>query len=179
MKCRCFKSMFTYRRETSSTIFILALALFVATSPAYACRAATYLHLPPGKRLILPEFVGGILIRSAELNYVTEQDSEVFVFYRNTPVKEMSDEAFLAILRRPPETKIIRQSWSSFFESRTRNDGTGRWRALQEYLEASLTSFTVFRLPRGAPYETQYDLYAVGIFDGKTVVGIQMFGVAT
>ena len=179
MKYRCFKSMFTYTRDTSSTIFILALALFVGTSPVYACRATTYLSLLPDKRLILPEFVGGVLIRSAELNYVTEQDSEVFVFYRNTPVGEMSDEEFVAILRRPPETKIVRQSWPSFFETRTRNDSTGRWRALQEYLEANLTGLTVFRLPRAAPYGSQYDLYAVGIFNGETVVGVQMFGVAT
>lgn len=179
MKYRCFKSMSTYRRDTSSTIFILVLALFVGTSPVSACRVTTYLTLLPDKRPTLPEFVGGILTRSAELNYVTEQDSEVFVFYRNTPIEEMSDEAFVAILRRPPETKIIRQSWSLFFETRTRNDAAGRWRALQEYLEASLTSLTVFRLPRDAPYEAQYDLYAVGIFNGKTVVGIQMFGVAT
>jgi hypothetical protein len=50
---------------------------------------------------------------------------------------------------------------------------------LQEYLEENLTNLTVFRLPRGQPYSAQYDLYAVGIFNGKTVVGVQMFGVAT
>jgi hypothetical protein len=169
--------MLLWRRDTWGAFTIVALALFIGTSSAYACHATTHLSLSPDKRLA--ELVGGIVTRSAELNYLTEQDSEVFAFYRNTPVEEISDGAFLAILRRPPETKIIRQSWSSFFETRTRNDGTGRWRALQEYLEASLTSLTVFRLPRDAPYEAQYDLYAVGIFNGNTVVGIQMFGVAT
>ena len=179
MKYGWLKSMLPCRLNTSTAFTILALALFVGTSTVYACHATTDLPLSPDKRLILPEFVGGILTRSAELNYVTEQDSEVFVFYRNTPVKEMSDEAFLAILKRPPETKIVRQSWPSFFETRTRNDSTGRWRALQEYLEANLTGLTVFRLPRAAPYGSQYDLYAVGIFNGETVVGVQMFGVAT
>lgn len=179
MKYGCLRSMLPCMRNTSSAFTILALALFVGTSSVYACHATTHVPLPQDKRMILSEFVGGILTRSAELNYVTEQDSEVFVFYRNTPVREMSDVAFLAILRRPPETKIIRQSWSSFFETRTRNDPTGRWRALQEYLEANLTGLTVFRLPRGAPYGSQYDLYAVGLFNGETVVGVQMFGVAT
>jgi hypothetical protein len=169
--------MLLCRRDTSSAFLILVLALFVATSPAYACHAATHLPLKPDKRLV--ELVAGILTRSAELNYVSEQDSEVFVFYRNTPVKEMSDETFLAIQRRPSETQIVRQSWSLFFETRTRTDRTGRWRALQEYLEANLTSLTVFRLSRAAPYGSQYDLYAVGLFNGETVVGVQMFGVAT
>lgn len=175
----CLRSMLLRRRDTSSVFFILALALFVGISPVYACHAPTRLSLQPNTRMILSEFVCRILTRSAELNYVTEQDSEVFVFYRNTPVGEMSDEAFLAILRRPPETKIIRSSWSSFFVTRTRNDPTGRWRVLQEYLEANLTSLTVFRLPRDSPYGSQYDLFAVGIFNGETVVGVQMFGVAT
>ena len=179
MKYECLKSMLLCMRNTSRAFTILALALFISTSTAYACHATTHLPLLSDKRIILSEFVGGILTRSAALNYVTEQDSEVFVFYRNTPVEEMSDEAFLAILRRPPETKIIRSSWSSFFETRTRNDPTGRWRALQAYLEANLTSLTVFRLPRDTPYGSQYDLYAVGIFNGETVVGVQMFGVAT
>jgi len=123
--------------------------------------------------------LGGIVERSAELVYITEQDSEVFAFYRNTPVKEVTDNVFLAILRRPVETQIIQQSWSSFFQIRVNNDPTRRWGDLKKYLEANLTNLTVFRLPRGAPYGAQYDLYAVGIFNGDTVVGIQMFGVAT
>ena len=126
----------------------------------------------------LSHFVGGVVTRSAELNYITEQDSEVFAFYRNTPVKDLTDGVFLTLLRRPSDAKIVRQSWPIFFQLRTQNDPTGRWRHLQEYLEANLTSLTVFRLPRGAPYESQYDLYAVGIFNGQ-VVGVQMFGVAT
>jgi len=123
--------------------------------------------------------LGGIVERSAELVYITEQDSEVFAFYRNTPVKEVTDSVFLAILRRPGETQIVQQSWSSFFQIRVNNDPTGRWGDLKKYLEANLTNLTVFRLPRGAPYGAQYDLYAVGIFNGDTAVGIQMFGVAT
>ena len=62
---------------------------------------------------------------------------------------------------------------------RTQNDPTRRWGYLKEYLEANLTDLTVFRIPRDAPYGAQYDVYAVGIFNGETVVGIQMFGVAT
>jgi hypothetical protein len=34
-------------------------------------------------------------------------------------------------------------------------------------------------LPREDPYGAQYDLYAVGLFGGNIVVGVQMFGVAT
>ena len=177
MKYGYLRLMLLCRRNTRGAFTILALALFVGTSSAYACHATTHLSLSPDKRLA--ELVGGIVTRSAELNYVTEQDSEVFAFYRNTPVEEMSDEAFLSILRRPPETGIFRQSWSSFFETQTRNDPTGRWKALQEYLEANLTGLTVFRVPRDPPYGAQYDLYTVGIFNGETVVGVQMFGVAT
>lgn len=179
MKYRCSKSTLLSRHNTSSAFTIMALALFIGTSTVYACHATTHLPLPPDKRPILSEFVGGILTRSMGLNYVTEQDSEVFVFYRNTPVKEISDEAFLAILKRPPETKVVRQSWASFFETRTRNDSTGRWRELQKYLEANLTSLIVFRLPRDEPYGLQYDLYVVGLFNDATVVGVQMFGVST
>jgi hypothetical protein len=178
VKYECLRSLLC-RLGTSRAFMILTLALILTTSTVYACHPTTHLLLLPDKRMALSEFVGGIVTRSAELNYVTEQDSEVFAFYRNTPVAELSDKAFVAILRRPIETRIVRQSWSSFFEARTRNDPTGRWKALQEYLEANLTSLTVFRLPRDAPYGAQYDLYAIGIFNGETVVGVQMFGVAT
>ena len=127
----------------------------------------------------LSQFIGGIVSRSADLIYISEQDSEVFAFYRNTPVAELSDSAFLGLLRRPKEAPIFRQSWSSFFQIRTQSDPTGRWATLQAYLEANLKNHTVFRVPRDAPYESQYDLYAVGTFNGVTVVGVQMFGVAT
>jgi hypothetical protein len=141
-----------------------------------ACAAATREF---GDKLTLAPFVAGIVTRSADLIYITEQDSEVVAFYRSIRAKDMTDSIFLEALRRPAETRIIRELWSAFFQVRTANDPTGRWRILQEYLEAHLTNLVVFRLPRDAPYEAQYDLYAVGTFDGKTVVGIQMFGVAT
>jgi hypothetical protein len=167
-------------RNMSGAFKILVLATFVVMFAGYEGHGAAYMLPPtPEKTLTLSQFVAGIITRSADLNYVTEQDSEVFAFYRNTPAKEMTNDVFLALLRRPGDTQIVRQSWSTFFQIRTQNDPTGRWGQLQEYLEANLKNPTVFRLPRGAPYGAQYDLYAVGIFNAETVVGVQMFGVAT
>jgi len=128
--------------------------------------------------MTLPKLVSGIVARSAELIYVTEQDSEVFSFYRNAPVTKISERVFLDLLRRPADTTIETESWSAFFQLRTQRDPTGRWRRLQTYLEANLTDRIVYRLPHAAPSDSQYDLYAVGIFNGM-VVGVQMFGVAT
>ncbi len=156
------------------------LSIFVVLVSETACRAATDLPSHAYERSgDLSRLIAGVATRSTELNYITEQDSEVFAFYRNTQVKELTDTVFLTLLRRPKETMILQQSWPTFFQLRTQNDPTGRWRQLQEYLEANLTNLTVFRLPREAPYESQYDLYAVGIFKGNIVVGVQMFGVAT
>jgi hypothetical protein len=162
-------------------LLTLVFAIIVGVFAGSACHAATDFFPAIGKTppLTLSEFTAGIVTRSADLNYVTEQDSEVFAFYRNAPVKELTGGVFLEVLRRPAETQIISQPWSTFFQIRTQHDPTGRWRRLQEYLEENLTNLTVFRLPRGQPYSAQYDLYAVGIFNGKTVVGVQMFGVAT
>ena len=150
---------------------LIASAVVFAT----ACLATTK-ESPPET---LPQFVGGVVTRSAKLIYLTEQDSEVFAFYRNTPVTKITDIALLDLIRRPRETRVTELSWSAFFQLRTNRDSTGRWRSLQVYLEANLTDFTVFQVPRDAPYDSQYDLYAVGIFNGNTVVGVQMFGVAT
>ena len=159
-------------------IFVVAVLFGLLSGPA--CRAATDTsHAVGSNPMTLSQFVAGIVTRSADLTYVTEQDSEVVAFYRNTRVKEMTDSVFLALLRRPVGTPITGQAWSAFFTLRTQNDATGRWRHLQEYLEANLTNLIVFRLPRDGPYSAQYDLYAVGIFNGETVVGVQMFGVAT
>jgi Nuclease A inhibitor-like protein len=161
-----------------SVLRVLILAVLVVGSVGPACQAADE---PPSWSgpLTLSQLVVGIVTRSADLNYITEQDSEVFAFYRNTPVDELNTDVFLELLRRPAETDIVRQPWSSFFQLRTQSDSTGRWRELQQYLEANLTNLSVFRLPRDRPYASQYDLYAVGVFNGKTVVGVQMFGVAT
>lgn len=165
-----------YERTSHRLLLFVLLIVLAAT----ACRAATGMSQMIGdKPQSLPDLVGGILVRSADLNFITEQDSEVFVFYRNTQVEELTDQVFLQILRRPAETRIVSQPWSDFFAIRTRNDPTGRWKKLQEYLEANLTNLVIFRITRDAPYDAQYDLYAVGIFNGKTVVGVQMFGVAT
>ena len=72
-----------------------------------ACNAATNTSPPGGIRpLTLPQLVAGIVSHSADLNYITEQDSEVFAFYRNTPVTELTDNVFLELLRRPEETQI-------------------------------------------------------------------------
>ena len=167
-----------YDRSIPRMMF--TLAVLVVMFSGSECHGRTHMPLSfKSGSLTLSDFVGGIIVRSKNLNYVTEQDSEVFVFYRNTAVKDMTDSVFLALLRRPAETEIIQQSWSIFFQLRTANDPTGRWRTLQKYLEPNLTNLTIFRLPRGAPYGAQYDLYAVGIFNGDTVVGVQMFGVAT
>lgn len=181
MKHRMFCALQTVLYPDTLTAFrIVVLAILVGTFIGPACHAATDVSRPIGKMpLTLSQFVAGIATRSADLNYLTEQDSEVFAFYRNTSVKQLTDGAFLALLRRPAETQIVRQSWAAFFQTRTQTDPTGRWGQLKEYLEANLTNPVVFRLPRNAPYEAQYDLYAVGIFNGETVVGVQMFGVAT
>ena len=145
--------------------------IFILVAVSTACRAS-----PPET---LSRLVEGIVSRSAELTYVTDQDSEVFAFYRNASIAKMSDSVFLDLIRRPPETEINRLSWSAFFQVRTSRDATGRWRNLQLYLEANLTELTVFQIPRDAPYDSQYDLFAVGLFNDNTVVGVQMFGVAT
>ncbi len=169
-----------YLRCTSAVFRILVLAVLVGMLTGSAGHAATEMSPLIGDRpMTLSQFVVGIVTRSADLNYVTEQDSEVFAFYRNTPVREISDTVFLELLRRPAEAQIITQSWSPFFQIRTQNDPTGRWRNLQAYLESHLTNLTVLILPRDEPYGAQYDLYAVGILNGETVVGVQMFGVAT
>jgi len=145
-----------------------------------ACHANTSLFSPTEiESLTLPKFVGGIVTRSADLVYISEQDSEVVAFYRKAPAKTITSAVFLAILRRSEETEIVQQSFSTFFQIRTNNDPTGRWRILQKYLEANLTDVTIFRVSRDAPYGAQYDLYAVGIFNGDSVVGVQMYGVAT
>ena len=171
------KSLWT-RQEPCRTAASLGYATALLASAvvfATACLAATT-EQPPES---LPQFVGGIVSRSGKLIYVTEQDSEVFAFYRNTAVTKITDSVFLDLIRRPPETPITELSWSAFFQIRTNRDATGRWRSLQVYLEANLTQLTVFQIPRDAPYDSQYDLYAVGLFNGNTVVGVQMFGVAT
>jgi hypothetical protein len=165
------------RRSKSAGVIVLTFFVLLAASATYACQAA--ISMTPDKARTLPEFVGGIATLSSQLNYITEQDSEVFAFYRNTPVDEMTDSSFLSVLRRPVDTRVIQQSWSSFFKIRTSIDPTGRWKALQDYLEANMTNLVIFRLPRDAPYGAQYDLYAVGVFNGKVIVGVQMFGVAT
>lgn len=103
----------------------------------------------------------------------------MFVFYRNTPVKELTGAVLLALLRRPPGSFIQQEPWSKFFQLRSSTDPTGRWTILREYLEANLTNVVVFRLPRDDPYGSQYDLFAVGLFNGNIVVGVQMFGVGT
>lgn len=161
-------------------IFGLMFVVLVSIGPGRGCYAARDVHSatasPPQT---LGRLVEGIVNRSAHLTYVTEQDSEVFAFYRNTPVKEMTDSVFLGLLRRPEETQMVQQSWFEFFRIRTANDTSGRWRELQLYLEANLTNLIIFRIPRDPPFDAQYDLYAVGIFDKNVVVGVQMFGVAT
>lgn len=162
---------------------IAALVLLVVISTATAChasiRSSSISRLTGSERLTVAQFVDGIVTRSADLTYITEQDSEVFAFYRNTPVKEVTDTVFLGLLRQPLETRVIQQPWPDFFRSRTSLDPTGKWRELQEYLEANMSNLAVFRIPREPPYGAQYDLYAVGLFNGKTIVGIQMFGVGT
>ena len=158
----------------------LIFVVLASISTGRACYAPPDVHSatasPPQT---LGRLVEGIVSRSAQLNYITEQDSEVVAFYRNTPVKEISDVVFLSLIRRPPETPVTQQSWHEFFRSRSANDSTGRWRELQQYLEANLTNLTIFRIPRDSPYDAQYDLFAVGVFDKNLVVGVQMFGVAT
>jgi hypothetical protein len=160
------------RYKPLPTVGLFLAILFILSTAA--CRAMANASPPT-----VSHFVSGVVTRSAYLNYITEQDSEVFAFYRNTPVKELTDEVFLGLLMRPKESKIVRQPWPVFFQLRTQGDPTGRWRQLQDYLEANLTNLTVLRLPRDPPYDSQYDLYAVGIFNGGVVVGVQMFGVAT
>lgn len=165
----------------SSTITALSFALLIWTSTASACAAQTSATSRANGEIAttLPELVAGIIPRCEGIVYTTEQNSEVFAFYRNTQLTEIKPQAFLMLLRRPSDTVITRGSWDDFFQIRTRNDPTGRWRRLQEYLEANLANTTIFYVSRDEPYDVQYDLYAVGIFNGKTVVGVQMFGVAT
>lgn len=180
-----YKTLFLVRRrlwlgDTPAAFPILAILILVGISNVAGCHAAAETVARDAIRpMPLPQFVAGIVTRSADLNYISEQDSEVFAFYRNTPVTELTDSVFLGLVRRPAETDVTRQSWSTFFKTRTQQDPTGRWRHLQEYLEANLKDPTVLQIRRDEPYGAQYDLYAVGIFNGETVVGVQMFGVAT
>lgn len=164
----------------SRKVLVLTLAIFINILSAEACHAVADASRFTGERArTLPELVAGLVRRSADLTYISEQDSEVFVFYRNTQVKEITDSVLLSLLRRPSESRVHQESWSTFFQLRTSTDPTGRWTLLRQYLEANLTNLAVFRLPRDDPYGAQYDLYAVGLFDGNIVVGVQMFGVAT
>jgi hypothetical protein len=166
--------------RTSSGISILTLVVLITAFSVTRCHASADDSGSSDERAnTLPQFVGGIITRSAELTYITEQDSEVFVFYRNTPVKELTGAVLLSLLRRPPGSSIQQESWSKFFQLRSINDPTGRWTILRQYLEANLTNVVVFRLPRDDPYGAQYDLFAVGLFSGNIVVGVQMFGVGT
>lgn len=166
--------------NSSRGISILGLVVMITALSVIRCHAsAEGSGLPVERANTLPQFVGGIITRSAELTYITEQDSEVFVFYRNTPVKELTGAVLLSLLRRPPGSSIQQESWSKFFQLRSNNDPTGRWTILRQYLEANLTNVVVFRLPRDDPYGAQYDLFAVGLFSGNIVVGVQMFGVDT
>ena len=155
---------------TGLVLPVLAIQIVIALCVTSACG---------GNRPALAPFIAGIVTRSADLTFVTEQDSEVFAFYRNTEVKDLSDDCFLSLIRRPPGVRVVRIPWQDFFRFRKQTDPAGNWRNLQEYLEANLINVTVIRVPRDAPYDTQYDLYAVGIFDGGKVVGVQMFGVGT
>jgi hypothetical protein len=166
--------------NSPSGISILTLVVLISVFAATRCHAAANDSRALDERArTLPQLVGGIVTRSAELTYVTEQDSEVFVFYRNTPVKELTDAVLLSLLRRPSGSPIQQESWSKFFQLRSNTDPTGRWTILRRYLETNLTNVVVFRLPREDPYGAQYDLYAVGLFSGNIVVGVQMFGVGT
>jgi hypothetical protein len=161
-------------------ISILTLVVLITAFAAARCHAAANGSRASDERAsTLPQFVSGIITRSSELTYITEQDSEVFVFYRNTPVKELTDAVLLSLLRRPSGSPIQQESWSRFFQLRSNSDPTGRWTILRQYLETNLTNVVVFRLPREDPYGAQYDLYAVGLFAGNLVVGVQMFGVGT
>ena len=164
------------RLEISPSAFFLALVLGLLGCTA--CNASSAKSIGNNPRT-LSQLIAGIVTRTEGLNYITEQDSEVFAFYRNTPVREIDDARFLELLRRPTETRIIKQSWSTFFEIQKRKDANNHWRDLQDYLETCLTNLTVFKVPRDDPYDSQYDLYVIGLFDGDKVVGIQMFGVAT
>jgi hypothetical protein len=168
----------TYTMPAILTLLLFAVIILILA--ASSCHAAGNAQSPSAnKASTISQLVHGIVTRSASLNYISEQDSEVFAFYRNTQVKELTDTVFLSLIRRPTETRIIKQSWTDFFRVRTSTDPTGEWRKLQEYLEGNMTNLIVYRVSRDAPYETQYDLYAVGIFNQNTVVGVQMFGVAT
>ena len=165
---------------SSRSLFHCLLAILLWSLAGISCTAQASSEAEDlRKPATLAEFAGGIIVRSADIIYLTEQDSEVFLFYRNSPVEGLDDAVFLNLLRRPPETPVEQQSWAPFFQLRTSRDATGRWRALQQYLEANLTNVTIFRVPRDEPYDSQYDLYAVGLFNARTVVGVQMFGVAT
>lgn len=163
------------RFEIASAFFLTIVVVLLTCT---ACHART-IGSPRNNPLTLSQFLTGIITRTEKLNYISEQDSEVFAFYRNSRVSEMSDRVFLDILRRPVGTQIIKQSWSSFFQAQRRDDPRSQWSDIEKYLEINLTDLVVYRLPRAAPYEAQYDLYAVGLFNGEIVVGIQMFGVAT
>lgn len=163
----------------SSGISILIVVMITAFSVTRCHASADGSSSSAESVSTLPQFVGGIIARSAELTYITEQDSEVFVFYRNTPVKELTGAVLLSLLRRPPSSFIQQESWSKFFQLRSNTDPTGRWTILRHYLEENLTNVIVFRLPREDPYGAQYDLFAVGLFRGTIVVGVQMFGVGT
>jgi hypothetical protein len=109
-------------------LLTLVFAIIVGVFAGSACHAATDFFPAIGKTspLTLSEFTAGIVTRSADLNYVTEQDSEVFAFYRNAPVKELTGGVFLEVLRRPAETQIISQPWSTSSRVRARAAPTRR-----------------------------------------------------
>jgi hypothetical protein len=125
------------------------------------------------------QFVTGIAERSSGLNFISETDSEVVVWYRTRPVESLSVAEFKRVARIAPLSEVETRTFDEFFTRLIEYDPTGfEWARLRYFIEENTTEQIVFRVRRAAPYDNYFDIYAVGLFDGK-VIGIHVVSLET
>lgn len=124
------------------------------------------------------EFVAGITSRSTSLTFISETDSDVVVCYRTRAVDSLSVSEFRRVFRVAPLAQITTQTFDDFFTRLINYDNSGRWEILRDYIQTNTTAQTVFRVRRTGDENHYYDVYAVGLFDGK-IVGIHVLSLET
>lgn len=128
--------------------------------------------------LTFPELISGIQTRSEGLVFISETDSDVVVWYRNRTVDSLSEAEFKRVAKIPPLATVEIVPFDQLFTRLVDLDKTGQWLILRDYLESNLQDYKVFRVPRPAPYERTFDVYAVGLFENK-VIGIHVVSLET
>lgn len=124
------------------------------------------------------ELVQGITQRSEGLTFISETDSDVVVWYRTRAVDSNSAENFRRVAKLPPLKPIEERTFESFFTRLVNYDPSGRWEKLQNYLLANLSDPKIFRVQQAAPFDNYFDVYAVGLFEGK-IIGIHVVSLET